>query len=141
MHVAFVEQVVSDVMTTIGPRAPLRLVVDISNNSAIATLLAQAMPRNALIGVKITNSDQHGAGVTPFLIGDVGGKATSIPMLTLSRRQLLLDVGSAFSTKQLTLPLDDQTQQKNLHELKNQMARLFEGNPGRTAGCGCSTRA
>ena len=81
------------------------------------------MPRNALIGVKITNSDQHGAGVTPFLIGDVGGKATSVPMLTLSRGQLLLDVGSAFSTKQLTLPLDDPTQQKNLHELKNQMAR------------------
>ena len=73
--------------------------------------------------MKITAGESHGAGVQPFLIGDVGGRATSIPALNLSRRQLLLDIGAAFQSGQLTLPLEDPEQQQVVHELKRQMSR------------------
>jgi hypothetical protein len=122
MHVEWVQEIVTKLTLKVG-RGPVRFAVDISNNSAIAFLLGQALPRDSLIGVKITAGESHGAGVQPFLIGDVGGRATSIPALNLSRRQLLLDIGAAFQSGQLTLPLEDPEQQQVVHELKRQMSR------------------
>jgi len=43
--------------------------------------------------------------------------------MNLSRRQLLLDIGTGFQTGQLTLPLEDPAQAKGVQELKRQMAR------------------
>lgn len=58
-----------------------------------------------------------------MLIGDVGGRASSIPVMNLSRRQLLLDVGVAFQSGVLSLPLTDPEQQIQIQELKRQMSR------------------
>jgi hypothetical protein len=101
----------------------VRYIVDISSNTAIAFLLCQALPAASLVGVRITNSEAHGAGVTPLLVGDVGGRATSIPVITLSRKQMLLNLGAAFATAVLTLPLTDPEQAKMVNELKLQMSR------------------
>ncbi len=122
-HVEFAQATAVKILEKVGPRAPIRYVVDISNNSGVAFLLAQALPANSLIGVRITAGEQHGAGVIPFLIGDVGGRARSIPTLNLARRQLLLDVGAGFQAGQLSLPLDDPEQAKGVQELRSQMAR------------------
>ena len=85
----------------------MRYVVDVSNNSAIAYMLANALPQQSLVGVRITGGESHAAGLVPMLVGDVGGRASSIPVMNLSRRQLLLDIGTAFQSGQLSLPLDD----------------------------------
>src|SRR5207344_446213 len=103
-HIKLVLDVMTDVLGKVGALAPVRYVVDISNNSAIAYLLAQALPNKSLIGVRVTGGEAHGAGLVPMMVGDVGGKATSIPVMSLSRRQLLLDIGVAFQSKQLSLP-------------------------------------
>jgi hypothetical protein len=121
-HVEWVQQVMLKIAERIG-RGPVRYVVDLSNNSAIAFLLAQQLPRNSLIGVKISGGDQHGAGVTAHLIGDINGKSTALPTLTLSRRQLLLDLTPAFTNGLLSLPLEDQEQAEAVQMLKAQMAR------------------
>ena len=104
-------------------RAVTRYVVDVSNNSAIAFLLAQALPRSSLIGARITGSEAHGAGLQPLPVGDVHGRATAVPTMNLSRRQMLLDLGVALQSKQLTLPLDDDAQKPAVQLLKDQMTR------------------
>ncbi|MGO4441365.1 hypothetical protein [Rhizobium sp. RAF56] len=121
-HVDWVQEVMINVMEKVG-RGPTRYGVDLSNNSAIAFLLAQQLPRNSLIGVKISGGDQHSAGVTAHLIGDVGGRSTALPTLTLSRRQLLLDLTPAFTNGILSLPLEDPEQCESVATLKTQMAR------------------
>ena len=60
-----------------------RYVVDVSNNSAIAFLLAQALPRQSLVGARITGGEAHGAGLQPLPVGDVNGRATAIPTMNL----------------------------------------------------------
>lgn len=122
-HIDLVQQTMATVLAKVGYRAPVRYIVDISNNSAIGYLLAQVLPRNSLIGAKVTGGESHAAGLQPLLVGDVGGRATSIPVMNLSRRQLLLDIGVAFQSGQLTLPREDPEQTKALHILKEQMAR------------------
>ena len=101
----------------------MRYVVDISNNSAIAYMLANALPHQSLIGVRITGGESScrrpGA--------DAGRRCRrprlEIPVMNLSRRQLLLDIGMAFQSGQLSLPLDDPEQAKGVQTLKEQMAR------------------
>jgi hypothetical protein len=122
MHIELVQKTMTKIFRKLG-HVVVRYVVDISNNSAIAYLLAQALPRNSLIGVKITASESHSAGLVPMLVGEIAGKAASIPIMNLSRRQLLLDIGAAFQSGQLTLPLTDPEQQKAVQELKRQMSR------------------
>ncbi|MGO4440596.1 hypothetical protein [Rhizobium sp. RAF56] len=121
-HVTFAQEAMAKVYADVG-HGTTRFIVDVSNNSAIAYLLAQALPRDTLVGVKIINADSHSAGLTPMLIGDVGGRASSIPVMNLSRRQLLLDVGVAFQSGILSLPLTDPEQQIQVQELKRQMSR------------------
>jgi len=121
-HVEWCQETMTKVTENIG-RGPTRYAVDLSNNSAIAFLLAQALPRNSIIGIKISGGDQHGAGVTAHLIGDVGGKSAALPTLTLSRRQLLLDLTPAFTGGLLSLPLEDHSQSEAVQLLKQQMAR------------------
>jgi hypothetical protein len=121
-HVDWVQETILAITAKVG-RGPTRYAVDLSNNSAIAFLLAQQLPRNSLIGVKISGGDQHGAGVSAHLIGDVGGRSTALPTLSLSRRQLLLDLTPAFSNGLLSLPLEDLEQLEMVQLLKSQMAR------------------
>jgi hypothetical protein len=123
MHVEFVQTEMLKILNKIGLRAPVRYIIDVSNNSAVSYLLAQALPRNSLVGVKITGSESHAAGLQPLMVGDVGGRASSIPVMNLSRRQLLLDVGQGFGTGQLVLPRDDPEQKTALEILKQQMSR------------------
>lgn len=122
MHIDLVQNTMKEIFEKIG-HGVVRYVVDVSSNSAIAYLLAQALPRNSLIGVKITASESHAAGLVPMLIGELNGRAASIPIMNLSRRQLLLDIGVAFQSGQLTLPLTDAEQQQSVMELKRQMSR------------------
>jgi hypothetical protein len=121
-HLTFVDDTLKLMRRQIGI-APVRVVVDVSSNSGIANLLAQALPKNSMVAIRISGGDAHGAGVTAFPIGDVGGKATALPALTLSRRQMLLDVGQALSSRLLTLPVDDKEQAEGLAALKSQMSR------------------
>ena len=123
MHIDFVQGAMLAIFEKYGPRIPTRYVVDVSNNSAIAYMMANALPKQSLIGVKITGGEGHAAGLVPMLVGDVGGRASSIPIMNLSRRQLLLDIGSAFQSGQLSLPLDDPKQAKGVQTLKEQMNR------------------
>ena len=123
MHIEFVQQAMTKIVEKFGPRFPVRYVVDVSNNSAIAYMLANALPQQSLVGVRITGGESHAAGLVPMLVGDVGGRASSIPVMNLSRRQLLLDIGTAFQSGQLSLPLDDAEQAKGVQTLKEQMAR------------------
>ena len=123
MHIEFVQEAMTKIVEKFGPRVPVRYVVDVSNNSAIAYMLANALPQQSLVGVRITGGESHAAGLVPMLVGDVGGRASSIPVMNLSRRQLLLDIGTAFQSGQLSLPLDDAEQAKGVQTLKEQMAR------------------
>ncbi len=121
-HIALISGAIEAQAARLG-RASTRIVVDVSNNSAIASLLAQALPRNSLVGVRISGGEQHAAGLTPLAVGDVNGRATAIPVMTLSRRQLLLDLGVAMQQKLLTLPLDDKAEARSVDALKDQMLR------------------
>ncbi|MGO4440323.1 hypothetical protein [Rhizobium sp. RAF56] len=121
-HVTFAQSAMAKVYGEVG-HGTTRFICDVSNNSAIAYLLAQALPRDTLVGCKIINADSHSAGLTPMLIGDIGGRAASIPIMNLSRKQLLLDVGVAFQSGILSLPLTDPAQQTQMQELKRQMSR------------------
>src|SRR5262245_11411544 len=67
-HVKFVQDVATQVITKLGGIPAVRYVVDLSNNSSIALLLAQALPANSLIGVRITGGEAHGAGLQPFMV-------------------------------------------------------------------------
>ena len=102
---------------------PMRFVVDLSSNTAVGHLLAQALPRDALIGVRINAADAHGAAVSALPVGDVNGRATALPCLSFSRRQLLLDLGTAFSQRLVALPIEDESQKPALQILRDQMAR------------------
>ena len=122
-HIALVQEVMEAITYKATGRGVTRYVVDVSNNSAIAFLLAQALPRSSLVGCRITGGESHGAGLQPLAVGDVNGRATAIPTMNLSRRQMLLDLGVALQSKQLTLPLDDPEMKGAVQELKSQMNR------------------
>ena len=122
MHIQLVLDAISR-MAIKYIRPPLRIVVDLSSNAALGYLLANALPRYSLIAVKIGSGDAHSAGVVPTLVGDVGGRATSLPTLVLSRRQMLHDIGNAFTTGTLSLPLDDPEQAAGVAQLKSEMSR------------------
>ena len=47
MHIDFVQQAMTKIVEKFGPRIPVRYVVDVSNNSAIAYMLANALPHRA----------------------------------------------------------------------------------------------
>ena len=83
MHIEFVQQAMTKIVEKFGPRFPVRYVVDVSNNSAIAYMLANALPQQSLVGVRITGGESHAAGLVPMLVGDVGGRASSIPVMNL----------------------------------------------------------
>ena len=121
-HIELVQQTMEALIYKLG-RGVTRYVVDVSNNSAIAFLLCQALPRQSLVGARITGGEAHGAGLQPLAVGDVNGRATAIPMMNLSRRQMLLDLGVALQNKLLTLPLDDPEQKAAIQMLKDQMTR------------------
>lgn len=71
--------------------------------------------------MRISGGEQHAAGLTPLAIGDVNGRANAIPVMTLSRRQLLLDLGVAMQQKLLTLPVDDKAEATSIQMLKDRM--------------------
>lgn len=121
-HIELIQETMEALTYKLG-RGTTRYVVDVSNNSAIAFLLAQALPRQSLVGARITGGEAHGAGLQPLPVGDVNGRATSIPTMNVSRRQMLLDLGVALQSKQVTLPLDDPEQKAAVQMLKDQMTR------------------
>jgi hypothetical protein len=140
-HLTFVEDTLKLMRRQIGI-APVRVVVDVSSNSGIANLLAQALPKNSMVAIRISGGDAHGAGVTAFPIGDVGGKATALPALVASRRQMLLDVGQALSSRLLTLPVDDKEQAEGLAIAKNpDEPGVPQGYGERAAGRRCAAYA
>jgi hypothetical protein len=77
--------------------------------------------------VRISGGEQHAAGLTPLAIGDVNGRANAIPVMTLSRGQLLLDLGVAMQQKLLTLPVDDKAEATYIQMLKTRCYTLHSG--------------
>ena len=72
-----------------------RIVCDLSNNSGFAQLLAPLLgerPANRLLAAVITAMGTHAAQAVPMAI-TINGKTAGIPRITLSKRELVEQIG------------------------------------------------
>ena len=82
-----------------------RIVCDLSNNSGFAQLLAPLLgerPANRLLAAVITAMGTHAAQAVPMAI-TINGKTAGIPRITLSKRELVEQIGAELDAGSLRL--------------------------------------
>jgi hypothetical protein len=89
---------IADEVATVARDNRAKVIVDASNNSAFASMLAARLPQppvNHLVVVAITGALAHAAQPTPMAVA-IGGLRTAVMRWTLSKSELLETVAAEF---------------------------------------------
>ena len=96
---------VADFAVELARRHSARIVADLSNNSAFASLLAARLgrnPANYMVAAVITGAGTHANGPTPMPVS-LGGVRTAVPRWTLSKSELVESVSAEIDNGTLRL--------------------------------------
>ncbi len=96
---------VADMAVEIARPQRARIVVDLTNNSAFASLLAARLgnnPANHMVAAVMTGAASHANGPTPMPVS-LGGVRTAVPRWSLSKSELIETIAAELDNRSLRI--------------------------------------